>query len=587
MLEPNPLVILVLGMLTVLGLIIFARLNAFLALIIAALLVSFLAAGNVAEKVGRVASAFGTNAGNIGIVIALASIIGKCMLDSGAADRIVRAFTSALGEKRAPLALMGSGFVLAIPVFFDTVFYLLVPLARSLFKRTNKNYLRYLIAIGAGGAITHTLVPPTPGPLLIAANLGVDPGMMIMMGLVVAIVPATLGLVFGAWIDRVMPVPMRPIGAQVEIPSLSDAQLPSLWLSLLPVALPVLLISTNTVLKVYADAEPTAVLRAEDVQFDKLQTQLSAQLASSEPTPGKVIVAAWPEELRSSLDAGHVLTQAQEAAMLAELNKLLKSKKFYNDELFFGISLNPVAKSLDKKAIERLGQADLMRLNRALLESLFPSAIAEHVWETPRRQAADWSSLFGNANLALLISALIAMGTMAATRNLSRVDVAVAVEDSLMSGGVIILITAAGGAFGEMLKVAKVGQEIEKMCAGVGSGSSAGLMLLLLAFGVAAVFKVAQGSTTVSMITTSGMLASLASVEILGFHPVYLATAIGCGGLMGSWMNDSGFWVFAKMGGLTEAEALKSWTILLVIMSLAGLAVTLILATLLPLKGAA
>jgi H+/gluconate symporter-like permease len=228
-----------------------------------------------------------------------------------------------------------------------------------------------------------------------------------------------------------------------------------------------------------------------------------------------------------------------------------------------------------------------MRLNRALLESLFPSAIAEHVWETPRRQAADWSSLFGNANLALLISALIAMGTMAATRNLSRVDVAVAVEDSLMSGGVIILITAAGGAFGEMLKVAKVGQEIEKMCAGVGSGSSAGLMLLLLAFGVAAVFKVAQGSTTVSMITTSGMLASLASVEILGFHPVYLATAIGCGGLMGSWMNDSGFWVFAKMGGLTEAEALKSWTILLVIMSLAGLAVTLILATLLPLKGAA
>jgi H+/gluconate symporter-like permease len=408
-----------------------------------------------------------------------------------------------------------------------------------------------------------------------------------MMGLVVAIVPATLGLVFGAWIDRVMPVPMRPIGAQVEIPSLSDAQLPSLWLSLLPVALPVLLISTNTVLKVYADAEPTAVLRAEDVQFDKLQTQLSAQLASSEPTPGKVIVAAWPEELRSSLDAGHVLTQAQEAAMLAELNKLLKSKKFYNDELFFGISLNPVAKSLDKKAIERLGQADLMRLNRALLESLFPSAIAEHVWETPRRQAADWSSLFGNANLALLISALIAMGTMAATRNLSRVDVAVAVEDSLMSGGVIILITAAGGAFGEMLKVAKVGQEIEKMCAGVGSGSSAGLMLLLLAFGVAAVFKVAQGSTTVSMITTSGMLASLASVEILGFHPVYLATAIGCGGLMGSWMNDSGFWVFAKMGGLTEAEALKSWTILLVIMSLAGLAVTLILATLLPLKGAA
>lgn len=586
MVDLNPLVILALGMATVLGLIIFARLNAFLALIIAALLVSLLAPGGVAEKVGRVATAFGSSAGTIGIVIALASIIGKCMLDSGAADRIVRAFTGALGEKRAPVALMGSGFVLAIPVFFDTVFYLLVPLARSLYKRTNKNYLRYLIAIGAGGAITHTLVPPTPGPLLIASNLGVDPGMMIMMGLAVALIPAMLGLVFGAWIDRVMPIPMRPIGAGLEAETLKDDQLPGLWISLLPVLLPVLLISTNTVLKVYADAEPTAVLRVEDVKFDQLQSQLAAQVAAEAPNPGQAIVETWPAELRSSLTAGRAFTADEQAAVLVQLNTLLKSKKFYSGERFFGIKLNEVAGKLDKSAVDRLGQADLLRLNRSLLESLYPEAITPHTWDTPRRQAADWSSLFGNANFALLLSALIAMVTLATTRKLSRTDVAVAVEDSLMSGGVIILITAAGGAFGKMLEVAKVGQKIEEMCAGVGTGEGAGISLLLLAFGVAAVFKIAQGSTTVSMITTSGMLAGLASVEILGFHPVYLATAIGCGGLMGSWMNDSGFWVFAKMGGLTEAEALKSWTILLAFMSVAGLIVTIALAILLPLKGA-
>ena len=68
------------------------------------------------------------------------------------------------------MALMGSGFVLAVPVFFDTVFYLLVPLARSLWRRTRTNYVLYIMAIGAGGAITHTLVPPTPGPLVMADN---------------------------------------------------------------------------------------------------------------------------------------------------------------------------------------------------------------------------------------------------------------------------------------------------------------------------------------------------------------------------------------------------------------------------------
>ena len=112
------------------------------------------------------AVAFGESAGKIGIVIALAAVIGKCMLDSGAADRIVRGFLRLFGQNGMPrLALMGSGFFLAIPVFFDTVFYLLVPLARSLHRRTGVNYLLYVLAIGVGGAITHTLVPPTPGPL--------------------------------------------------------------------------------------------------------------------------------------------------------------------------------------------------------------------------------------------------------------------------------------------------------------------------------------------------------------------------------------------------------------------------------------
>src|SRR5207302_669930 len=135
----------------------------------AAIVVSLLAPGEPAAKIARVAEGFGRTAGTIGIVIALAAIAGQAMLGSGAADRIVRAFIALLGEQRSATALCATGYVLSIPVFFDTVFYLLVPLARSGYTRTNRYYLKYLLAIAAGAGATHTLVPPTPGPLAVAS----------------------------------------------------------------------------------------------------------------------------------------------------------------------------------------------------------------------------------------------------------------------------------------------------------------------------------------------------------------------------------------------------------------------------------
>lgn len=580
-----PLIVLAIGIATVLGLIIALRVNAFLALIVAALIVSLLSAGDPGARVERVAGAFGSATAGIGIVIALASIIGKCMLDSGAADRVVRAFTHTLGEKRAPLALMSSGFVLAIPVFFDTVFYLLVPLARSLYRRTGKNYLRYLIAIGAGGAITHTLVPPTPGPLLIAANLGVDPGMMIMMGLVVAIVPATVGLIFGAWIDRTMPIPMRALASDSQQAPLKDEELPALWISLLPVVLPVVLISANTALTVYADSEPTTVIQIEDVSdWDALRAKINAEAAAMKPSPGQRIYSEVPKEAHALISSTTPMTEADKEHLRDHLNALLRQRDFYSEAHFKDIAMIGAGKELIKRNISRMQIGDLMRTNRVLLESAYPDLIKEHNWDTPVRQAANWSALLGNANLALLLSAAIAIATLGIVRNLSLVQLAHAVEQSLMDGGLIILITAAGGAFGAMLTEAKVGDAIREIASQFGGS---GITLLLLGFTVAAVFKIAQGSTTVSMITTSGMLAGIATVDVLGFHPVYLATSIGCGALAGSWMNDSGFWVFAKMGGLTEGEALKSWTILLALMAFTGLGVTVALAMALPLTYAA
>lgn len=110
-----------------------------------------------------------------------------------------------------------------------------------------------------------------------------------------------------------------------------------------------------------------------------------------------------------------------------------------------------------------------------------------------------------------------------------------------------------------------------------GSNVASGVPVLLAAFAVASLMKFAQGSGTVSMITTSSMFAAMGfSSESLGFHMVYLATAIGSGSMVGDWMNNSGFWVFSKMSVLTTVETLKTWSILTASLGLTGLLVTLI-----------
>ncbi|MBL8856318.1 MAG: hypothetical protein JNK57_20295, partial [Planctomycetaceae bacterium] len=191
----HSLVTLCVGVLIVLIGIIGLKLNAFLALIVAALVVSLMSAGEWSEKVARVGSEFGGFAGRLGLVIALAAIIGQSFLASGCAERIVNVFVKILGEKRTPFALCGSGYIVGIPVFFDTVFYLLVPLARSAYLKAKGRYLACLLAVVAGGTATHTMVPPTPGPLLVASNLGVNVGTMLIVGSVISVFAASAGMI--------------------------------------------------------------------------------------------------------------------------------------------------------------------------------------------------------------------------------------------------------------------------------------------------------------------------------------------------------------------------------------------------------
>lgn len=622
----DPLVILGIGIATVLGLILVLRVNAFLALITAAIVVSLLAPGDTAVKISRVAEAFGSAAGKIAIVIALAAIIGECMMLSGAADRVVQAFLHLLGEKRASWALMSSGYVLAIPVFFDTVFYLLVPLARSLYRRTGRNYLLSILAIAAGGAVTHTLVPPTPGPLLMAANLGIDVGLMILVGAAVALPAAVAGLMVGRVLDAKLNIPYREltsVGGELAAP---PASLPPLGLSLLPVLLPVLMISGNTALSTLADNEGVARLRVEDVRnWDEFQSRLRAAEPGNATPAGRLRLLLSPE-LATAIDQPQPLPAAAQSQLVELLNELLASndvqrvvgerpglaaageKPWLYDDAAWASTLTPAWKlqrevaglpadsaeaaalrrqltfhSLRAKSRDGFKRHDRERFNRLAVETAFPDLIEPHTYNTPLRQWAGVTSLLGDANFSLLLSAVVALFLLWRQKRPTLGEMSRVVEQALMSAGVIILITAGGGAFGEMLKAANIGPRIEGLFES-DAGGTGGMAYLWLGFGIASVLKIAQGSSTVAMITGSGMIAAMiSSPESLGYNPVYLATAIGGGSLLGSWMNDSGFWIFAKMGGLTETEGLKTWSVMLVVLSLVSLGMSLLLASALPL----
>ena len=116
-----------------------------------------------------------------------------------------------------------------------------------------------------------------------------------------------------------------------------------------------------------------------------------------------------------------------------------------------------------------------------------------------------------------------------------------------------------------------------------GGDALGGPTYVLLAWGMASVMKIAQGSGTVSMITTSAILAQmLKSAGEIPCHMIYIFAAIGFGSLVISWMNDSGFWVVCKMSGFTEKETLATWTPLLGVIGVVGLIEVLILCMMFP-----
>ena len=450
-----PLIVLLLGTVSVVFFIVVCRLHAFIALILAAIMVGILGqqapetANAWVAAVENTMQEFGITAGKVSFVIAIASVLGIALTESGAAERIVNQLVDIFGEKRAGIALLVAGFILSIPVFFDTVFFLMIPLGIALARKTGKDFILFVLAISGGAVITHSLVPPTPGPLVMAETLNLNLGLVIVAGILSGIIPTIVGYKFAQALNRSMPI-APPVFDQ-EVMHKQSGVLPSFFLSLMPILLPLLLIIAASVVNILFPRADTAFLKA--VVF------------------------------------------------------------------------------------------------------------------------------LGNKNIAMFLGLLVAMYLWAKSKGLGLKELGLKMERPLELAGLIILITAAGGAFGAMIRNTGLGEMIQEMAA---NGFS--INLVVIAWLLAAVMKFAQGSSTVSVITTAGIMAALIpSANELGYHPLYIYLAIGYGAMVGSWMNDSGFWIVGKLSGMNERETLRSWTVLLVVLGVVGGIQVLLASYLLPL----
>ncbi|MCB0688105.1 MAG: hypothetical protein KDC53_16320 [Saprospiraceae bacterium] len=243
--EHWPVIVLMIGIISVILLIAVFKIHAFISLMFSASLVGILSSNLPGDTGNHYVTAvelsmteFGITAGKIAFVIALASILGVALTVSGAAEKIVIKFIDILGERFAPVALLISGFVLSIPVFFDTVFFLLIPIGYSMGKRLKKNYVLFVMAISAGAAVTHSLVPPTPGPLIMAETLKVNLGLTILVGLIAGLIPVIIAYLYSIRLSRKFDI--QPPNFAEE-PS-DESKLPSFFMAILPIVVPLVLI---------------------------------------------------------------------------------------------------------------------------------------------------------------------------------------------------------------------------------------------------------------------------------------------------------------------------------------------------------
>ncbi|MEH3088312.1 MAG: GntP family transporter [Microbacterium arborescens] len=450
------------GILLLLLLIIKAKLNAFLALLVVSIVVGLAAGLPLAtvpatdtdpERLGivpAIIAGLGSTLGSVAILIALGAMLGRIIELSGGATSLAGRFTDILGPKRVGAALTGAALVLAIPVFFDVGFIILIPIVYGFAQAAGVNPVKLGLPVAGIMLAVHVSVPPHPGVVGGGALLGADVGWLTIVAIVLAVPLAFVSHFMAKFLNR-RDYPMLPASRAMF----------------------------------------------EEAARGGTQTTVTGTVTSTVAPPS----------------AGMVLTLIVTPLVL--------------------IGIGTTAGTV-------LPAGDPVR------------AVAQFI---------------GAPLFALLVTVLLALYFLGVRRRWGREKISEVLESALPPTAMIVLVTGAGGAFARILTESGIGTALADTLL------ATGLPLLVLAFVVSLALRAAQGSATVAILTTAGLLADAVATGGYGTMEIVAITlAIAFGSLGLSHVNDSGFWVVTRYLGLGVGDGLRTWTVLTTVLGLTGFA---------------
>jgi len=223
------------------------KLHPFLALLIAAFGYGIACRRmSLEEVVGSVNDGFGGTIGYIGIVVLAGVVIGTFLEKSGGAYSLAETILRAVGRKNVPLAMAIIGYVVSIPVFCDSAFVILSPLCKALSRKAKCSLAASAIALSLGLYATHTMVPPTPGPVAAAGLIGADLGLVILWGAIVSLISLAAGWLFATQLAAKAKIENRSPSKEPDAIELS-VEAPSALKSVVPIVLPIVLIVASSI----------------------------------------------------------------------------------------------------------------------------------------------------------------------------------------------------------------------------------------------------------------------------------------------------------------------------------------------------
>lgn len=439
------------GVFLLLLLVIKAKVQPFVALLMVSLFVA-LASGIPIDNVMKVMTAgMGGVLGSITIIIGLGAMLGRMIEHSGGAESLADYFSKKLGPKRTVAALTIAAFILGIPVFFDVGFIILAPIIYGFAKVAKVSPLKFGLPMAGVMLTVHVALPPHPGPVAAAGLMGADVGWLTIIGLLISIPVGIIGYFVAQRLNR------KNYAMSVEV--LEQLQL--------------------------AAPEPAP--------------ENSAPITDRMNPPGAFLISA--------------------------------------------LIVIPIA-------IIMLGTVSA---------TVLPSGSA----------IRDLFSFLGAPGIALMIALVLAFYFLAVRRGWSLQHASDVMGGALPTAAVVIMVTGAGGVFGKVLVESGVGKALADVLMTIG------LPLIPAAFIISLALRASQGSATVAILTTGGLL-SEAVVGLNSIQLVLVTLSMCFGGLSLSHINDSGFWIVTKYLGLSVADGLKAWTVLTTVLGLSGFAFTLL-----------